>query len=88
MQLIRSILYTTFLFVSTLVYAVVVLLFSWLPAHGVYRVANSWSRVQLWVLRVLCNLTYTVEGLEHIPSGTHISMWKHSSAWETSGNRS
>jgi 1-acyl-sn-glycerol-3-phosphate acyltransferase len=35
------------------------------------------------VLKVLCSLTYRVEGTENIIPGAHISMWKHSSAWET-----
>lgn len=83
MQLLRSLLYTTWLFVGTLLYAVVVLALCWLPSHQLYGVARSWSRVQLWVLKMLCGLSYTIEGEENIAPGAHISMWKHSSAWET-----
>jgi 1-acyl-sn-glycerol-3-phosphate acyltransferase len=46
-------------------------------------VARSWSRTQLWLLDKLCGLKYRVEGRENIPPGAHVSMWKHSSAWET-----
>jgi len=83
MQLIRSLLYTTWLFVGTLLYAVVVLVLAWLPPKQLYAVANNWARVQLWMLKALCGLIYLVEGKENIPPGAHISMWKHSSAWET-----
>lgn len=83
MQLVRSILFTTFLFVSTFVYAIAVLLLCWLPPQRLYSLARSWSRTQLWMLEKLCGLTYTVEGLEQLPKGAHVSMWKHSSAWET-----
>lgn len=83
MQLLRSLLYTTWLFVGTALYAVAVLLLCWLPSQQLYGVARSWSRTQLWVLKVCCGLTYTVEGAENIVPGAHISMWKHSSAWET-----
>lgn len=83
MQLIRSLLYTTWLFLGTMIYAVIVLALSWLPPLKLYGVANSWARVQLWMLKTLCGLTYVVEGAENIPPGAHISMWKHSSAWET-----
>ncbi len=83
MQLFRSLLYTTWLFLGTLVYAVVVLVLAWLPPKRLYAVANNWARVQLWMLKVLCGLSYVVEGRENIPQGAHISMWKHSSAWET-----
>ena len=83
MQLVRSLLFTTCLFVGTLIYAVVVLALAWLPGKQLYGVARHWSRTQLWLLKVLCGLSYTVEGEEHILPGAHISMWKHSSAWET-----
>lgn len=83
MQLVRSILFTTYLFASTFVYAIVVLLVCWMPFERLYRIARSWSRNQLWMLEKLCGLTYTVEGLENLPDGAHVSMWKHSSAWET-----
>lgn len=83
MQLVRSLLYTTCLFLGTLLYAVVVLVVGWLPGKRLYAVARSWSLVQMWLLKVLCGLTYTVEGGENILPGAHISMWKHSSAWET-----
>jgi 1-acyl-sn-glycerol-3-phosphate acyltransferase len=82
-QLLRSLLYTTWLFLGTLLYAVLVLALSWLPSHKLYGVARSWARTQMWMLEKLCGLRYTVEGLENIPQGAHVSMWKHSSAWET-----
>jgi 1-acyl-sn-glycerol-3-phosphate acyltransferase len=82
-QLLRSLLYTTFLFVGTAVYAVSVLALCWLPGKRLYAVARSWSRVQLWVLRMTCGLTHSIDGIENIIPGSHISMWKHSSAWET-----
>jgi 1-acyl-sn-glycerol-3-phosphate acyltransferase len=82
-QLLRSLLYTTFLFVGTAVYAVIVLALCWLPGKRLYAVARSWSRVQLWVLRMTCGLTHSIDGIENIIPGSHISMWKHSSAWET-----
>lgn len=83
MQLLRSILFSAALYIGTLLYAVVVLLFGWLPSQKLYAIARSWGRVNMWLLAKLCNLTYTVEGRENIPAGAHVSMWKHSSAWET-----
>lgn len=83
MQLLRSLLFTTFLFASTLVYAVAVIALAWLPGSRLYGVARSWSRTQMWMLQKLCALSFSVEGMENIPKGAHVSMWKHSSAWET-----
>jgi 1-acyl-sn-glycerol-3-phosphate acyltransferase len=83
LQVLRSVLYTSWLFFGTATYAVIVLLLCWLPVHRLYRIANSWSANQLWMLKFLCGLSYAVEGRENIPSGAHVSMWKHSSSWET-----
>ena len=83
MQLLRSVLFTSCLFTGTLLYALAVLALSWLPGHRLYAVARSWAHTHLWLLEKLCGLTYTIEGRENIPAGAHVSMWKHSSAWET-----
>ncbi|MFO7190282.1 MAG: lysophospholipid acyltransferase family protein [Pseudomonadota bacterium] len=83
MQLLRSLIFTTLLFVLTLCYAIVVLGLGWVPVHRLYRIAAHWSRLQMWLLEKLCGLRYVVTGLENVPPGAHVSMWKHSSAWET-----
>jgi 1-acyl-sn-glycerol-3-phosphate acyltransferase len=83
MQYFRSLLFTTALFVSTLVYALVVLICCWMPHRYLYRIAQSWAYLQLWMVRQICGLHFSVEGSANIPKGNHVSMWKHSSAWET-----
>ena len=83
MQLLRSVVFTTCLFIGTLLYAVAVVALSWLPSHKLYGVARSWGRTHLWLLKTLCGLSHIVDGRENIPPGAHVSMWKHSSAWET-----
>jgi 1-acyl-sn-glycerol-3-phosphate acyltransferase len=82
-QLLRSLIFTTFLFVGTFCYAIAVVLLCWLPGHRLYGVARSWSKTQMWMLSRICGLRFRVEGLENIPAGAHVCMWKHSSAWET-----
>jgi 1-acyl-sn-glycerol-3-phosphate acyltransferase len=83
MQWLASLAFTAFLFLSTAAYALVVVLTCWLPYPLRYAIVRSWARLQLGALKVLCGLDYTVEGREHIPPGNHISMWRHSSTWET-----
>jgi 1-acyl-sn-glycerol-3-phosphate acyltransferase len=83
MQLLKSLLFTTLLFIATLLYAVVVIAVGWLPNRRLYAIARHWARTQLWLLEMLCGLKHTIEGEENIPAGAHVSMWKHSSAWET-----
>ena len=83
MQFLASLLFTTYLFVSTGVFAVAVVLSGVFPYPVRHAVASSWAGSALWMLKVLCRLNYSVEGRENIPAGNHISMWKHSSSWET-----
>ncbi len=84
LQLLRSILFTSCFFISTTLYGVVVLVTGWaLPFNGRWAIARSWAGLNLWLLKVLCNLDYVVKGREHIPQGSQVAMWKHSSTWET-----
>lgn len=84
LQLLRSILFTTCFFVSTTLYAVLVLVVCWaLPFSGRWRIARSWAALNLWLLKIICNLDFVVEGREHIPADNHVALWKHSSTWET-----
>jgi 1-acyl-sn-glycerol-3-phosphate acyltransferase len=83
MQLLLSIIYTCFLFISTLLYSLVTLAVCWVPFLKRYWIARQWANVEMAALKLLCGLDYTVEGRENIPTGAHICMWKHSSAWET-----
>jgi 1-acyl-sn-glycerol-3-phosphate acyltransferase len=83
MQLLRSMLYTSWLFVGTLLYAFIVLALFWLPMPYLQRIARSWARSQLRMLKFLCGLDYRISGQEHIPEGAHVALWKHSSSWET-----
>jgi len=84
LQLLRSILFTTCFFISTALYAVLVLCSCWpLPFSARWAVAHSWATLNMWLLKVICNLDFVVEGREHIPAGAHVALWKHSSTWET-----
>jgi 1-acyl-sn-glycerol-3-phosphate acyltransferase len=83
MQFLGSILFTILFFAITALYAVAVLLCFWIPFPARYGFPRSWGRIHLWLLRILCRLDYSVSGMENIPAGTHVSMWKHSSTWET-----
>jgi 1-acyl-sn-glycerol-3-phosphate acyltransferase len=83
MQWLLSLLFTGFLFAVTFVYGLVIACASVLPYRYRSALARQWARLTLGALKWLCGLDYVVEGREHIPAGAHISMWRHSSAWET-----
>jgi len=84
-QYVRSFAYTVMLFLTTGFFAVVVLLSALLPLDVFqrYAVPRAWGRTLLWLLKVICRLDYVVEGRENLPREPFISLWKHSSTWET-----
>ena len=84
MQMIGSVLFTAFLFLWTFFYAIFfVIACSLLPFERRFALVRVWARVLLAMLRWTCGLDYRVEGLENLPPGNHIALWKHSSSWET-----
>lgn len=83
-QWLGSVLFTTLLFLDSFLWGLAICLFGWLPFRQLYGFARAWARWHLWLAKVLCGLDWVIEGREHIPrEGAHISMWKHTSAWET-----
>jgi 1-acyl-sn-glycerol-3-phosphate acyltransferase len=47
------------------------------------KIGYIWARVTLYLLKVVCNISYEVTGIENIPNGPFIVASKHQSAWET-----
>ena len=82
-QWVGSILFTLLLFGSVPLYGTVALLTAPLPRRYTYGVAVVWVESMFWLLRVLCRLSYVVEGREHLPARSSIVLLKHASAWET-----
>lgn len=84
MQVLRSIVFTTLFLVFTLLYGLCFVAVAWLlPIHARCALARFWGHTLLLLLRVICGLGYTVEGIENLPRGSHVVLMKHSSAWET-----
>lgn len=84
MQVIGSLFFTVFLFLWTFFFAIFFVIACFMlrfPQR--FTLVRVWSRVLLAVLKWTCRLDYRVEGLENLPPGNHIALWKHSSSWET-----
>lgn len=78
----RSILFTAILWLTVPIYATLIMVMAPRGTAHVYRYAAAWSRLNLWTLRRLCRLDYTVEGLENIPDRNAVLYWKHQSVFE------
>ncbi len=83
MRLIRSYLYQANIVITVVPFITLVLLF-WPFSFSVRNsVIRQWVHFQIWMLRILCNLSYEVEGKENIPEGGFVLLAKHQSTWET-----
>jgi 1-acyl-sn-glycerol-3-phosphate acyltransferase len=79
----RSVLYTLLQIIITPPYALFTLACFSLPPHRRYQVTYGWTRLMLFLLRVVCGLHYRVIGAENIPNQPSVILSKHQSAWET-----
>lgn len=51
--------------------------------HAIFRLARLWTRISLWLLKVICGTRVEFRGVENIPQGGVIVAAKHQSMWET-----
>ena len=83
-QWLRSLLFTTFMFAWTGIYAVFfVIVAPWLPMDQRFALVRFYARRILDGASVMVGLSFSVTGLENLPPQAHVAYWKHASAWET-----
>ena len=83
MVYIRSIAYTTLMFLSFLVLAPIALL----PRPIInndkrWLIAKTWATLNIFLSKKLCGLSYNISGLENIPKQKCVVFVKHSSVYE------
>jgi 1-acyl-sn-glycerol-3-phosphate acyltransferase len=84
MVLLRSIFFYCGLTLSTLIFVPLGILIYPLPLAFRFHIISKWAVFNLYWLRLCCNLSHEIKGLENIPKdGAAIIMCKHQSAWET-----
>jgi 1-acyl-sn-glycerol-3-phosphate acyltransferase len=84
MILIRSSIYFILLLISTIIIATIGTLTVWaFPKDKIFWIDHTWSRINLWGLKHICGLNYSLRGEDNIPEDSCIIFAKHQSAWET-----
>jgi 1-acyl-sn-glycerol-3-phosphate acyltransferase len=82
-MLVRSVMFTVLMFLSVLLWSIVVVV-GRLGGYPVsYALVVAWVRAVFWLMDKLCHLTFQVEGAENIPARNSVVLLKHSSAYET-----
>ena len=83
MQLIRSVVFQIWFYVSAVTAASVIVLCAPFGFSTRFAIARAWGHGMLWGGRFFCGLNYVVEGSEHIPGKASVIMIKHSTVFET-----
>jgi 1-acyl-sn-glycerol-3-phosphate acyltransferase len=83
MQYIKSLFFSIFMIISTVIVSTLALLMFLLPFKIRYAIVRSFAVCNVSLLKSLCGLNYEIEGKENIPEGTAIIFSKHQSTWET-----
>ncbi len=81
--LLRSAVYLFVLTLNTVIYCGPMMLSFVTPLMWRYRIVKFYPLVNLWLLKVLCGLSYRIEGIENLPDSPAIIFSKHQSTWET-----
>jgi len=83
MTLLRSLAFAASLLLVTPPYALVALATFPLPRMLRYRIISGWSRLVVWLSKVILGIDWRVEGRERLPERPSVILSKHQSAWET-----
>lgn len=84
MIFLRSVIFFLSFSISVVVYTVPLLLIGFaIPFIWRARYIRTWSQVNLWLLRIICNLDYKIHGIENLSNSSSIIMSNHQSTWET-----
>ena len=83
MLTIRSLLFTSFLFLSGIVGGTIELLLFWTPFRVKWAIARAWANSCLWAGRFFCGMHVITEGRENIPDTPSVALIKHTTAMET-----
>lgn len=81
-QCLGSLIFTTLLFISVLVYGPIALVVRLFGYRVYYAAVALWCHAILALLRIFCGLDHVVRGLEHLPARNAVILMKHSSSWE------
>ena len=83
MTVVRSALFALGLLLVTPPYALIALATFPLPRMARYRIISGWSRLVVWLAKVILGIGWRIEGGEQLPARPSVILAKHQSAWET-----
>jgi 1-acyl-sn-glycerol-3-phosphate acyltransferase len=83
LQWILSVIFWVIWVPYTIFFSIVVSLVALVNRYAAMKVIRFWVDTCFWMLRVICGITYEIQGRENLPEGNHVVYIKHTSTWET-----
>lgn len=83
MLLVRSFIFTALFVLWTGFLCTALIPLTWLGQRHASFAGRAWASGIIWMLRVICNITHKVEGIENLPTTPCVIASKHQSAWDT-----
>ena len=83
MILFRSFIFQIGMWVFTIPFTMLAILTFPFSAITRYKFISLWAKAILFWLKISCNISFKVNGLENIPNEAFMILSKHQSAWET-----
>ena len=80
---VRSAVFWVVQIINTLVMGIPVIVGGLISFRIGYGFAVIWNRTNIWALRLICGVSWQVDGKENIPVTPCVVMAKHQSTWET-----
>ncbi|MEQ9488906.1 MAG: lysophospholipid acyltransferase family protein [Alphaproteobacteria bacterium] len=80
---VRGVLFATVFYGLTLIMAVAYIPLMLLPDRWFRPFAVFWLRTMLWTTRWIGGISWSIDGVEHLPNKPFLVISKHQSAWET-----
>jgi 1-acyl-sn-glycerol-3-phosphate acyltransferase len=79
----RAVLFTSWVFASSIIGGTLELLIFWAPHRWKWGVARAWAEGNFLAGRLLCGLDVSTEGRENLPDQPSVALIKHTTAMET-----
>jgi 1-acyl-sn-glycerol-3-phosphate acyltransferase len=80
---IRSVVFNVVFYLVLFVYLIAAMPTLLMPRGALLAMVKNWSRLNLRLLKIICNIGCEFRGLENIPEGAALIASKHQSMWET-----
>ena len=81
--MLRSAVFWVFQVLNTLIMGVPVIVGGLISFRIGYYMAYLWNKHNVWALRIICGVSWHIDGKENIPQTPCVVMAKHQSTWET-----